>query len=310
MPPGEGAEAVAGANTAQRDDAEAYESLHVHGVYEAIAPHFSATRHKPWPFVAEFLKAQPPGAIGFDVGCGNGKYLAVNRDTFLVGSDRSSALVALARQNGEQPSAQGERRPGHSSKQNSGAAYDVLVADGLSLPFRAGSADFVICVAVIHHLSTRERRQDGIRQLLQCVRQRHPAYPRERGGEVLVYVWALEQASSRRGWDEGGDQDLLVPWVMKNQQQKKRKNCKTSRQAEGMEQFEQVHVEGPCGVRLSDDTTPSVVEQPEERTFQRYYHLYRQGELEEDVQAAGGEILGSGYERDNWWVIAATPLPS
>jgi len=42
-----------------------------------------------------------------------------------------------------------------------------------------------------------------------------------------------------------------------------------------------------------------------DRTFHRYYHLYRKGELEEDVAAAGGVVLDSGYERDNWWAIAA-----
>jgi tRNA (uracil-5-)-methyltransferase TRM9 len=38
-------------------------------------------------------------------------------------------------------------------------------------------------------------------------------------------------------------------------------------------------------------------------TYQRYYHLYRKGELEADIAAAGGTILETGYERDNWWAI-------
>ncbi|KAI1487926.1 S-adenosyl-L-methionine-dependent methyltransferase, partial [Biscogniauxia mediterranea] len=221
--------------------AESYEEQHVHSVYESIASHFSSTRHKPWPFVADFLLSQPPGSVGLDVGCGNGKYLGVNRDVFIVGSDRSAALVRLARDHG------GERRA------------DVAVADGLALPFsRRRGADFVICVAVIHHLSTRERRVEGVRALLDCVRD---------GGKILVYVWALEQSSSRRGWDEGTDQDQLVPWVMKRAKQKG---------------------EGPDGGNT---------------TYQRYYHLYRKGELEEDVVAAGGRVLDSGYEKDNWWVV-------
>lgn len=37
--------------------------------------------------------------------------------------------------------------------------------------------------------------------------------------------------------------------------------------------------------------------------FERYYHLYKSGELERDVAAARGEIVDSGYERDNWWAI-------
>lgn len=47
-------------------------------VYEEIADHFSATRHKPWPRIAEFLLAQQVGSILLDIGCGNGKYFDVN----------------------------------------------------------------------------------------------------------------------------------------------------------------------------------------------------------------------------------------
>lgn len=35
------------------------------------------------------------------------------------------------------------------------------------------------------------------------------------GGKALIYVWALEQKSSRRGWDKGDAQDVMVPWVLK-----------------------------------------------------------------------------------------------
>lgn len=41
-----------------------------------------------------------------------------------------------------------------------------------------------ICIAVLHHLSTTERRLEGLRELVRIVRP---------GGLVLVYVWALEQ---------------------------------------------------------------------------------------------------------------------
>lgn len=44
--------------------------------------------HQPWPIVERFLKEQRDGAIGADVGCGNGKYLAVNNKVWIVGSDR------------------------------------------------------------------------------------------------------------------------------------------------------------------------------------------------------------------------------
>ena len=82
---------------------------------------------------------------------------------------------------------------------------------------------------------------------------------------ALIYVWALEQKQSRRGWDDGDEQDVMVPWVMK---------------------------QGAAPQSVSD------------KTLNRYYHLYRRGELERDVVAAGGAIVDSGYEKDNWWAIA------
>lgn len=246
--------------------AESYEQQHVHSVYESIASHFSSTRYKPWPFVASFLSSLAPGSVGLDVGCGNGKYLDVNPDIFILASDRSANLTQLAR---DLKVAQ---------KDGARSSADVAgVADGLALPFGGGGGrrvDFAICIAVVHHLSTRGRRVEGVRALLDCVA---PG-----AGKILVYVWALEQGGSRRGWDEGtADQDQLVPWVLRQNKKKQKKEADKKEGGEGEDE-------------VKGDTT-----------YQRYYHLYRKGELEEDVVTAGGEVLGSGYEKDNWWVIAS-----
>ncbi len=289
-------------------DAEAYERTHVHGVYEAIAPHFSATRYKPWPAVASFLHSQAPGTVGLDVGCGNGKYLGVNPGVFMVGSDRSHSLVALANTRCKQLQAQpsdAAAGAGTGGEPAAGTvATDVLVADGLSLPFRLRAADFVICVAVIHHMSTRARRQEAIRQLLQCVTLGEAG---RAGGQVLVYVWALEQGTSRRGWDDGGEQDLLVPWVLKSQQKKQKTKKGAQNQGTGTGGTPSV-ADGSGDTPLTPPTGAASADPGATITdpvFQRYYHLYRKGELEEDVLAAGGVVVSSGYERDNWWVVAA-----
>lgn len=47
---------------------EELEAEHVHQVYSQIAEHFSDTRFKPWPRIAQFLMEQPPGSIIADVG--------------------------------------------------------------------------------------------------------------------------------------------------------------------------------------------------------------------------------------------------
>jgi tRNA (uracil-5-)-methyltransferase TRM9 len=97
---------------------------------------------------------------------------------------------------------------------------------------------------VIHHLSTQARRIAGIKALLDTLRSE---------GKALIYVWALEQKSSRRGWDESSHQDVMVPWTTR------------------------------------EGTT--------EVTYERYYHLFKNGELEDCVVSAGGNVLESGYER-------------
>ena len=168
---------------AHTDEGEQYEQEHVHEVYEQIASHFSSTRYKPWPVIERFLKELPEGSIGLDVGCGNGKYFAVNPKIFIVGSDRSINLATIA----------ARHRPS-----------SVIVADILDLPHASNSFDFVICIAVVHHLSNSERRVNGIKSILECLKK---------GGRALIFVWALEQENSRRGWTERDDQDIMVPWV-------------------------------------------------------------------------------------------------
>ena len=127
--------------------------------------------------------------------------------------------------------------------------------------------DFAISIAVVHHLSTPERRVQAIESMLETLKP---------GGKALVYVWALEQKTSRRGWTEQDDQDVMVPWVMR----------------------------GSKKDRMKKEESGSNVDQNGDRTFHRYYHLYRKGELEHDMKAAGGYILESGYEKDNWWAVA------
>ena len=49
-------------------EAPEIERRHVHEVYDAIAPHFSATRYKAWPRVQAFLDSLEPGSLVADLG--------------------------------------------------------------------------------------------------------------------------------------------------------------------------------------------------------------------------------------------------
>lgn len=140
--------------------------------------------------------------------------------------------------------------------------HSTVMADVLHLPHPVRSFDFAISIAVIHHLSTQSRRIEAIRSTLQLLR---PADAQSGPGKLLLFVWALEQETSRRGWGTQDSQDVLVPWILK-------KNSVT---------------------RNSEP----------DAKFDRFYHLYRKGELENDIAAASGTVLESGYEKDNWWAI-------
>ncbi|CUM64572.1 uncharacterized protein PRCAT00002179001 [Priceomyces carsonii] len=230
------------------------EDQYVHAVYNEIASHFSKTRYKPWPIVEKFLNSQEDYSVGLDVGCGNGKYLGVNKNLYIIGSDRSSGLIECG-------------------NEISKGSFNLLIADGLNLPHPNATFDFAISIAVIHHFATDLRRIDAIRSILTKLKK---------GGRLLIYCWALEQETSRRGYKNGDAQDVLVPWVL---QRKSKTKKKQEKETHGKNQ---------------DD--PELNQEPE--TKYRFYHLYKKGELRDDAMKAGNcQVVEEGYERDNWWVI-------
>ncbi|KXS18841.1 S-adenosyl-L-methionine-dependent methyltransferase [Gonapodya prolifera JEL478] len=226
------------------------ESTHVHSVYEAIAPHFSDTRYKPWPVVERFLNSQPDGSIGADVGCGNGKYLGVNKKLFIAGSDRSFNLSKIAHERG----------------------FECLVCDNLKLPYRDDSFDFVLSIAVIHHMASEERRVLALKELVRILKP---------GGRMLVFVWAMEQHGRRR-FDQ---QDVFVTWNLpkdryRHPPEKDKPESET--------------------VQTTTNNTRSC-----HVVYDRFYHLFLQGELDRIIELAGGvDIEETGYDRDNWFVIS------
>lgn len=149
---------------------------HVHSIYDKIAPYFNDSRYKAWPKVRQFLQDLQPGSIVADVGCGNGKYLHINQDVFKLGCDVCRPLVDFAWSQG----------------------HEVQMCDGLRLPYRDGCFDAVLSIAVIHHLSTKERRIRAIKEMARTLRV---------GGRIMIYVWAMEQ--KRRKFEK---QDIFVPW--------------------------------------------------------------------------------------------------
>nr|CCC93879.1 unnamed protein product [Trypanosoma congolense IL3000] len=253
-------------------DADAMEQRHVKEVYEAIAPHFSATRYKAWPRVRYFIESLPKYAAVADVGCGNGKYFtcfqnfreplhgdtvsdvdgadsAVAAHRFVVGVDTSEGLLRLAQKQQRQREMDRAQPSSSASLDGDCGCTDLLRADGRRTPLRDGIFDAAISIAVVHHFVTRTRRLEAVRELLRLVRH---------GGRVLISVWAKDHPEKRA---RDAASDVFIRWEM-----------------------HEAH-------------------DPDRHIHHRYYHLFSEGELEQLVKEAGGIVRESYFDKENWCVI-------
>lgn len=141
---------------------EQFEKEHVHSIYSKIATQFDETRVHNWRYVQEFIEATPtdPNVKICDGGCGNGKYMLLRKDQF-YGCDMCQELVDICVSKG----------------------LNAIKGDIMNIPFDTESFDRVICIAVLHHLSSDERRMDAIKELLRITKK---------DGKVLITVWACE----------------------------------------------------------------------------------------------------------------------
>ena len=160
------------------------EEMYVKNVYNTIASEFDTTRYRPWTCVEEFLDTIPKGSIIGDIGCGNGKNMLYRKDCLNYGCDFSESLVKICLQKN----------------------LNVICGDILDIPYKNDSFDYTICIAVIHHLSTVEKRKKAIEELERVTKK---------GGKILVLVWAFEQEEdSRRKFTT---QENFVDWRDKQQ---------------------------------------------------------------------------------------------
>lgn len=234
----------------------------VQGMYNRIAPHFSSTRFAIWPKVKHFLETLAPFSLVADVGCGNGKYLGIRPDLAMLGSDISEELLKICARRG----------------------HDVAIADGVHLPYRDSSLDALISIAVLHHISTFERRQAIVKEFLRVVRP---------GGQIFITVWALEQENPEKTinkWvplpqrKEKG-RDFFVPWHLPLHRPETAAAMKDT----------QDPTEGERGVEF-DKEKQAVV-------FKRFYHVFERDELADLIRSVPDtEVLEILYDRSNWCI--------
>lgn len=272
------------------------EKKHVHAVYDCIATQWHHTRGRKgvlWPGATVFLQELPKGSVVADVGCGDGKYFPAiyGAGSFVIGSDISLPLLETAvkavkagKQGGEEMIPESRRVDDRKAMLNARPA--VAVADCMHVPLRNRSFDAAICIAVMHHLSTKARRIRCLTELARIVKL---------GGMINVQAWAIDQdAGSKRNF---AATDVFVPFNAQPRYLDKvegagRRNSKS----EASRGVAQMYSEAYQGAEY-DERKGLVV-------FQRYCHLYRKGELEELAdEVENVELMESGYESGNYFVI-------
>ena len=153
-------------------------------VYNKIAKKFDNTRYRTWTCVETFLNTLPKNSLIGDIGCGNGKNMLFRTDCEYIGCDFSEEMVKICKEK----------------------SLNVFNADVCALPFKDDVFDAIICIAVIHHLSTSEKREMAIRECKRVLKNK---------GKMLILVWAFEQESnSKRKFQT---QDEFVAWKDKKQ---------------------------------------------------------------------------------------------
>jgi alkylated DNA repair dioxygenase AlkB/ubiquinone/menaquinone biosynthesis C-methylase UbiE len=277
----------------------ATERDHVHAVYDAIATQWHHTRGKRgvlWPVATQFLQRLPTGSIIADVGCGDGKYFPAvwEAGSYVIGTDISLPLLqtCMSSQTNEDATPESRQVSEHRTQLRDRPA--VAVADCMSVPLRSKSCDAAICIAVMHHLSTEERRLRCIEELTRIVRV---------GGTINIQAWAMEQQqNSRRRF---AAPDMFVPfnaqpkYLDKVSAEAKPYASSVADVPADVEESKSVAQEYSEIYKNADyDEKKGLV------VFQRYCHVYKKGELEELAgRVPGVTLVESGYENGNHFVI-------
>ena len=234
------------------------EREHVQKVYDIVAQQWHGTRYRAWTGVEAFVRKQPPGLLAADVGCGNGKNIPeiVKGGGFALGSDFSRGLIEICRDIG----------------------YEVMVADAVILPYRSDVFDYALNIAVLHHISSPERRVELVKETMRIVKV---------GGVALFYAWALEQEQGGVSGHQFEGQDVLVPFHNK---------IKVKGVAPEDERERQSRVSGAPTHGEADREKRSVV-------YQRYCHVYTEGELPKLFENLPWcEVTAAYYDHGNWCV--------
>ncbi|KOB64138.1 Uncharacterized protein OBRU01_24563 [Operophtera brumata] len=161
-------------------------------------------------------------------------------------------------------------------------AADRVRLDVLRAPLRDACADVVICIAVIHHMSTKSRSNYLSKNKVAT-----------ENAQVNVNGVNLHIHENRTQFQH---KDLLVPWKL---------NAKTDKLTKCDKKLPKSDTKvSDSDNRVSrSDKNVSSDELVADNTLLRFYHVFEEGELDELCREVGFQIESNFYEEGNWCVI-------
>ena len=170
--------------------------------------------------------------------------------------------------------------------------FNVFVSDCLSVPVRTACVDVAISIAVIHHMSTQERRLAALKELVRVLRP---------GGRALVYVWAKEQKldnkKSKYVKDSKHPDVEVSNSIVCKPGSKDTDNTRVLSVHVNRTEFQSSDLLVPWHLRDKQSESSS------KPVFHRYYHVFAQGELEALCsELTNVDVTQSYYDQGNWCV--------
>jgi len=162
------------------------EYSNVKKVYENIANHFNDTRKNVWPNVSKFILSLDKYSYMLDVGCGNGKnsVFAKKNNIICETCDLTERFCDIV----------------YNEKDISSICCNII-----KLPYKSNCFDSVLNIAVLHHISSFERRLECVNEFLRVLKI---------GGRMMIQVWAYEnnERVDKVGVSINDNCDFLVKW--------------------------------------------------------------------------------------------------
>lgn len=156
-------------------------------VYNAIAPHFSATRAFLWDDLRGFEHYAQPHDTILDLGCGNGRLyqLFENMQVHYMGVDQSAGLLEQAKQKFPEAT--------------------FLLGDFAQIPVEDQTVHKIYAIASYHHLPDEATR---VQSLFEMQRVLKP------GGTIILLNWNLHSdwAKEKYAAVEREPKEFFIPW--------------------------------------------------------------------------------------------------